>query len=192
MTEPQEEIRTEDTQPDAPAQDPLDALRRENETLQARLIEAESAAESGENNEALLRKAQTENQQLRDRLVSSASEAAINRAAEQLGVPAAMAKMHAHKFTCELDDDGLATLTPDPVEFFQTELKRDPTLRAAVEGLASRRRTDAAAVGAVAVEQADPVELLASLDRSSARKTRFIARHGVKAYLTLCDRARRC
>ena len=46
--------------------------------------------------------------------------------------------------------------------------------------------------GAVDIEKVDSVELIASLDRNPARKTRFIARHGVKEYLRLCDRARRC
>jgi len=109
-----------------------------------------------------------------------------------LGIPTALAKMHSHKFMCRLDSDAQVTITPDPVEFFESELERDPTLRAAVDSLSVNRRSIAAAAGAVDIEKADPIELLSSLDRNPARKTRFIARHGVKAYLELCDRARRC
>jgi len=192
MTESQEEIQIEDAQPTDAPQDMLDTLRAENEGLKARLAEAQLAADSRESSDTLLCQAQTENQQLRSRLSASASGVAVGRAAERLGIPAATARMHAHKFTCELGADGEATVTPDPVEFFQAELKRDPLLRASVDGLAAHQRTIAATVGAIDVEKVDPAELLASLDRNPARKTRFIARHGVKAYLSLCDRARRC
>jgi len=46
----------------------------------------------------------------------------VCRAAEQLGIPAAMGRLHACKFKCELDSGGEATVTPDPVEFFEAEL----------------------------------------------------------------------
>ena len=195
MTESQEEVQTEDAQPTPEVDGPeamLDTLQSENEGLKARLSEAALAAENREDSETLLREAQTENQQLRSRLAASAVRVAVARAAEQLGIPPAMGRLHACKFQCELDAGGEATVTPDPAEYFQAELKRDPTLRAAVEGLAAHQRAAAATVGAVDVEKVDPVELIASLDRNPARKTRFIARHGVQAYLKLCDRARRC
>ena len=195
MTESQEEVRTEDVHPTPPADGPgtmLETLQSENEGLKARLAEAASAAENREDSDTLLREAQTENHQLRSKLAASAVRVAVARAAEQLGIPAAMGRLHACKFQCELDAGGEATVTPDPVEYFEAELKRDPTLRAAVEGLAAHQRAAAATVGAVDVEKVDPVELIASLDRNPARKTRFIARHGVKAYLDLCARARRC
>jgi len=195
MTESREEVQTEDAQlipPDDGSQAMLDALKSENEGLKARLVEAATAAETREDSDTLLREAQTENQQLRSRLAASAIRVAVARAAEQLGIPPAMGRLHACKFQCELDSGGGATVTPDPVEFFEAELKRDPTLRAAVDGLAAHQRAAAATVGAVDVEKVDPVELLASLDRNPVRKTRFIARHGVQAYLELCDRARRC
>ena len=195
MTESQEEVRTEDTQPTPPADGPqamLDTLRSENEGLKARLTEAALAAENREDSDMLLREAQTQNQQLRSRLAASAVRVAVARAAEQLGIPPAMGRLHACKFQCELDAGGEATVTPDPVEYFEAELKRDPTLRAAVEGLAAHQRAAAATVGAIDVEKVDPAELVASLDRNPVRKTRFIARHGVQAYLELCGRARRC
>ena len=195
MSESQEEVQTQDTQPTPPVDGPeamLDTLRSENEGLKARLAETVLAADSREDSDTLLREAHTENHQLRSRLAASAVHVAIARAGEQLGIPPAMGRLHAHKFQCELDAGGEASVTPDPVEFFEAELKRDPTLRAAVEGLAAHQRAAAAAVGAVDVEKIDPVELIASLDRNPARKTRFIARHGVQAYLELCARARRC
>jgi hypothetical protein len=195
MSESQEEIRTQDAQPTPSVDGPqamLDTLRSENEGLKARLAEAARAVDSREDSDTLLREAHTENQQLRSRLAASAAGVAVSRAAEQLGIPAAMGRMHAHKFQCDVDADGEATITPDPVEFFEAELKRDPTLRAAADNLAAQQRASAATVGAVDVEKVDPVELLASLDRNPARKTRFIARHGVQAYLELCSRARRC
>jgi hypothetical protein len=192
MTESQEEIQNEEPQPSQEPQDVLETLRAENEGLKAQLLEAQSATEGRQDSDAQLQEAQTENQRLRRRLTASAADTAVLRAAEQLGIPTALAKMHSHKFTCELDSDAQVTITPDPVEFFESELKRDPTLRAAVDSLSVNRRSIAAAAGAVDIEKADPVELLSSLDRNPARKTRFIARHGVKAYLELCDRARRC
>ena len=195
MTEFQEEVRTEDAQPTPPVDGPgamLDTLRAENEGLKARLAEAALAAEGREDTDTLLREAHTENHQLRSRFAASAVRVAIARAAEQLGIPPAMGRLHACKFQCDVDARGEATVTPDPVEFFEAELKRDPTLRAAAEGFAANQRAAAATVGAVDVEKVDPVELIASLDRNPARKTRFIARHGVQAYLELCDRARRC
>jgi len=195
MTESQEEVQTEDAQPTPPVDGPeamLDTLRSENEGLKARLAEAALAADSREDSDTLLREAQTENQQLRSRLAASAVRVAVARAAEQLGIPPAMGRLHACKFQCELDAGGEATVTPDPVEYFEAELKRDPTLRAAVEGLAAHQRAGAATVGAIDVEKIDPAELVASLDRNPVRKTRFIARHGVQAYLELCGRARRC
>ena len=195
MTESQEEVQTEDAQPTPPDDGPqaiLDRLRSENEGLKARLTEAARAADSREDSDTLLREAHTENHQLRSRLAAVAAGVAVSRAAEQLGIPPAMGRLHVHKFQCDVDADGEATVTPDPVEFFEAELKRDPTLRAAVEGLAAHQRAAAATVGAVDVEKVDPVELIASLDRNPVRKTRFIARHGVQAYLELCARARRC
>jgi len=192
MTESQEEIQVEEAPPIDDSQTTLDTLRAENDGLKTRLAEAEHADDNRQDSETILRDAQNENLQLRSKLTAAARGDAIGRAAEQLGVPAAMARMHAHKFTCELDSAGQATITPDPVEFFQGELQRDPTLQAAVDALAASRRSIAAAAGAVELDTVNPVELLASLDRNPARKTRFIARHGVKAYLELCDRARRC
>lgn len=194
MTESQEEIRTEDTQPTPPPDRPqamLDTLRSENEGLKARLAEAALVAEGREDSETLLREAHTENQQLRSRLAAAAVRVAIGRAAEQLGIPPAMGRILAHKFQCDVDAAGEATVTPDPVEFFEAELRRDPTLRAAADSFAAQQRAAAATVGAVDVEKVDPVELIASLDRNPVRKTRFIARHGVQVYLELCDRARR-
>ncbi len=192
MTESQEEIQTQDTEPTDGPQDMLDRLRSENEGLKANLAQAALTAENHEDSDVLLREAQTENQQLRSKLSSTASAAAVARAAEQLGIPAAMGRLHTSRFQCDIDATGEVTITPDPVEFFEAELKRDPTLRAAVDGLAVQRRAVAATLGAVDIEKIDPVELIASLDRNSVRKTRFIARHGVQAYLELCDRARRC
>jgi len=185
MTESQDEVQTDD-------QCVLDTLRAENEGLKASLAEAAAAIDNRNENQELLREAQAENQQLRSRLIASAADAAVKQAAEQLGIPPAIASLHAHKFNCDLDSSGQATITPDPVEFFESELKRDPTLRSAVDSLAASARAAAAAAGAVDVEECDPMELLTSLDRNPVRKTRFIARHGVKAYLDLCDRARRC
>ena len=195
MTESQKEVQTQAAQPTPPVGEPqtmLETLQSENEGLKVRLAEAASAAEAREDSDTLLREAQTENHQLRSRLAAAAVRVAVARAAEQLGIPPAMGRLHACKFQCELDAGGEATVTPDPVEFFEAELKRDPTLRAAVEGLAAHQRAAAATVGAVDVAKVDPIELLASLDRNPARKTRFIARHGVQAYLELCGRARRC
>jgi hypothetical protein len=192
MTESQEEIQTQEAQPTDGPQDMLDTLQSENQELKARLTEAQSEAGNRQDTVALLDEAETENQQLRSRLATVAAGAAVNRAAEQLGFPAAMARLHAHKFRCDFDADGAECITPDPVEFLQAELKRDPILRAAVDALAAHQRAAAAASGAVDVDKVDPGELLASLDRNPARKTRFIASHGVKAYLSLCDRARRC
>jgi hypothetical protein len=192
MTESQEEIQTQDTQPiDAP-QDMLDTLRAENEGLKASLADAQAATDDRQDSEGLLREAQTENLQLRSRLSATAAHTAVSQAAEQLGVPATVAQMHAHKFRCDIGADGEPTVTPDPVEYFESEMKRDPTMRTAVDDLAAHRRSTAATVGAVDLEKTDPVELLASLDRNPIRKSRFIARHGVKAYLKICDRARRC
>jgi len=99
--------------------------------------------------------------------------------------------MHAHRFRCEIDAEGKVAVAPDPIEYFEAELRRDPSLRAAAESLAAGRQADAVTDGAVDVDRADPAELLAALDRSVAKKTRFIARHGVQAYLELCDRVRR-
>ncbi len=195
MTESQEEVRTEDAQATPPVDGPkamLDALRSENEGLKARLTEAATAADAREDSDTLLREAQRENHQLRSKFAASAVRVAVGRAAEQLGIPPAMGRLHVGKFKCELDGGGEAIVTPDPVEFFEAELKRDPTLRVAVDGLAAHQRAAAATVGAIDVEKVDPVELVASLDRNPARKTRFIARHGVQAYLELCSRARRC
>ncbi|MBT3201164.1 MAG: hypothetical protein HN350_14780 [Phycisphaerales bacterium] len=192
MTESQEEIQVEQAPPVDDQQTTLDTLRAENDGLKTRLAEAQQAADNRQDSDAILRDAQNENLQLRTKLTAAARGDAIGRAAEQLGVPAAMARMHVHKFTCELDADGQATITPDPVEFFQAELKRDPTLQAAVDALAVSRRSSDAASGTVELDSVNPVELLVSLDRNPARKTRFIARHGVKTYLELCDRARRC
>ena len=43
----------------------------------------------------------------------------------------------------------------------------------------------------VDVADADPVELVASLDRRADRKARFIRRHGTQAFLDLAAAARR-
>jgi len=192
MTESQEEIQAEETKPAETQQEVLDTLRAENQRLKDNLAEAQAAIESRRDSETLLGEAQTENQQLRNRLAESAASSAVDQAAEQLGIPSAMARLHASKFTCQIGSDGSAIVTPDPVEFFEAQLESDPTLRAAVDAQASSRRTSAVTAGAVDVAKVDPAELLTSLDRSPVRKTRFIARHGVKAYLELCDRARRC
>jgi hypothetical protein len=192
MTESQEEIQTQDAEPTDGPQDMLERLQSENEGLKDSLAQAALTAENHEDSDALLHEAQAENQQLRSKLAMTASGAAVARAAEQLGIPAAMGRLHASRFQCDIDPAGEVTITPDPVEFFEAELKRDPTLRAAVDGLAVRQRAVAATLGAVDIEKIDPVELIASLDRNPVRKTRFIARHGVQAYLELCDRARRC
>jgi len=192
MTESQEEIRTDQAEPAAEPDEALGVLRGENEGLKTRLAEAADAIESRRDSERLLHEAQDENHRLRARLAASATNAAIAQAAEQLGVPPAIAGIHAHKFKCRLDAEGLATITPDPVEFFESELKRDPMLRSAVEESAAAKRTSAAVDGSMGLDDAPPAELLVSLDRNPNRKTRFIARHGVKAYLDLCDRARRC
>ena len=99
--------------------------------------------------------------------------------------------MHEHKFECEIDEQGCPRVTPDPVEFFQGQLRRNPSLRSAADRYDKGRQASAIANGAVGIDQADPAELIAALDRNVAKKTRFIARHGVQAYLELCDRARR-
>ena len=169
----------------------LEKLQAENEGLKARLEKATSAALEHEELDRRLAEAQMRNGKLRARLAAAAIREAVTGAADQVGISPASARTQEHKFRCDIDDDGRATVTPDPVEFFGDQMRADPSLRAAAEQRAVQQRAAAVADGAVDVEQTDPVELMAALDRSAAKKTRFIARHGVQAYLELCDRARR-
>ena len=169
----------------------LEKLQAENEGLKARLEEAASAAQEHEELDRRLAEAETRNGQLRARLAAAAIREAVMGAADEVGISPASARTQEHKFRCDIDDDGRATVSPDPVEFFGDQMRNDPALRAAADRRAAQQRATAVADGAADVEQGDPVELMAALDRSAAKKTRFIARHGVQAYLELCDRARR-
>jgi len=191
--EAQSESKT--VEPQAPAAEQnesiLTALQTENDALKAQLAEATDASQRRDDQDCLLQDARTENRRLRRQLGAASVRDAVARAAEQVGIAPSMGRIHAHRFRCDIDAEGEVTVTPDPLEYFEAELRRDPRMRAAAKGFAVEQRAAAVADGAVDLDQADPAELLAALDRSVSRKTRFIARHGVQAYLALCDRVRR-
>ena len=131
------------------------------------------------------------NEQLRNRYAQLALADAVRQAAEAVGVPADLAGVYSHRFTCRIDADGAAQIEPNPTEFLLARLKEDPLLQQSAVKAQQHRRASAVVSGVERVDGADPVELMAVLDRDAGKKARFIARHGTEAFVDLAERARR-
>jgi hypothetical protein len=168
----------------------LQQLQEENQQLRRRIDELAEQQAEGEGLTERLGEVERTNDELRRRYAAAALNEAIGRAAQAVGISHEAAAVYAHRFRCEVDTEGEARIEPNPTEFLLEELRDNPLLRDSAQR--HRQHAEAGAVinGAIPAEQADPVQLMASLDRSPARKARFIARHGTQSYLDLAARAR--
>ena len=174
----------------APSQaDTLAALQQENQHLKARIDElvADSAARADDQR---LAQAEQANAQLRQRLTGLALTQGLAQAAANVGLSDQAAGVYAHRFRCTLDDEGRPRIEPNPTEFLLRELQDNPLLKQSAQREASQRQARAVVSGACDVAQADPVELLAALDRDPSRKAQFISRHGSAAFIDLAAKAR--
>lgn len=171
--------------------DVLETLQQENLQLKAEIDRlAEAHSQVGAQRERLA-DAEAANEHLRHRYAHVAMRQALAEAAVNVGLAPEAAGAYAHRFRCEIDADGTARIEPNPTEFLLRELKDNPLLRQSVERARQARSARAVASGAAEVGQADPAELLASLDRNPTRKAQFIRRHGTAGYVDLARRARR-
>ncbi len=170
--------------------DTLAALQQENAHLQARVDELLAAVQDAGAQHDLLEQAERDNAALRTRYASAALNQALAQAAANVGLSAQAAAAYAHRFQCRVAGDGEVRIEPNPTEFLLVEVRDNPLLRQSLQRQASQRQTRAVVNGAAAVDQVDPVELLAALDRDPARKAQFIARHGSAAFIELAAKAR--
>jgi len=193
MTEdaPQAAEAAPETQTAADEADVLATLQQENLQLRAEIDQLGQAQSEASTQQERLADAEAANEQLRHRYASVAMRQALAEAAANVGLAPEAAGAYAHRFRCEIDADGATRVEPNPTEFLLQELKDNPLLRQSVERARQERSARAVASGAAEVGQADPVELLASLDRNPARKAQFIRRHGTAGYVDLARRARR-
>ena len=171
--------------------DTLAVLQQANDALTARIDELlEAQADRAALAEDLTR-AEARNQTLRDRCRDLALAHALGQAAAAAGISHQAAAMFKSRFACTIDDDGQATVEPDPAAVLRSELESNPLLRESVERREADFRAAAVTGGAAEVADVDPVELMTALDRMPVRKARFISRHGPQAFLDLADAARR-
>jgi hypothetical protein len=183
--------QTPEDQTPAPGEaEMLEALQQENAQLKAKMDELVSAQEELADQEERLREAVELNDQLRQRYADVALKQAVGEAATNLGLSREAAGIYTRRFRCEIDADGTARVEPNPTEFLLAELRENPLLRQSVSRGRQERQAAAVVHGAADVDDADPVELLAVLDRHPARKAQFIRRHGTQAFVDLARKAR--
>ncbi len=175
----------------AAPQETLERLQRENDDLQERLAQAMAEAPGSDELDSRLAAAEQENDVLKGKLTQASIAATLSTAGQEVGITAKMAQLYAGEFACEMTPDGEVSVTPDPVEFFRAKIASDPALARSAQIAAGSRLVTAAVNGSVELDGEGAAELMAALDKAPVRKTRFIGRHGVQAYLELCDKARR-
>ncbi len=181
----------EDQAPTPDEANVLDTLQQENEQLKAKIEELVSSQQALEGQQTRLREAETVNDQLRQRYANVALKQALSDAAATLGLSREAADVYARRFRCEIDAEGNTRIEPNPTEFLLAELRDNPLLRQSISRGRQHRQAAAVVHGAAEVDDADPVELLAVLDRNPGRKAQFIRRHGTQAFVDLARKARR-
>ncbi|MEI7834838.1 MAG: hypothetical protein WCK05_00330 [Planctomycetota bacterium] len=169
----------------------LEQLQEENRRLRGQIeqFSEQQAQEDGLSDR--LGEAEQANDQLRRRYAAAALAEGMGRAARAVGISPEAAGAYAHRFRCEVDAEGQVRIEPNPTEFLLEQMRENPLLRESAQRQREAAQARAVIDGAVSAEEADPVSLMTSLDRSAPRKARFIARHGSQGYLALAARARR-
>jgi hypothetical protein len=196
MTEPVPDESHEQTPPDAPAPEPADTdalehLEAENRDLRARVEELDRSRDERDDLARRLERARLEGERLRERHRELALAHAVDEAALGLGVAPEAARLLRGRFRCTLDDQGRPKIEPDPAELLARELGSDPLLRDSASRARRDRGAEAILDGTAEIADADPVDLMASLDRRADRKARFVRRHGTQAFLDLAAAALR-
>lgn len=168
----------------------LDQLQEENRRLRGQIEQLSERQVQDEGLTQRLDEAEQTNDQLRRRYAAAAMTEAMARAAKAVGISPEAAGAYAHRFRCEVDAEGKVQIEPNPTEFLLEQVRDNPLLRESAHRQREAAQARAVIDGAAPAAEADPVALMTSLDRSAARKARFIARHGSQGYLELAARAR--
>jgi hypothetical protein len=166
----------------------LEALREENSQLQGRVEKLSQVEEESRQVAAEMEALQERNRDLRSRYASSLLKDALRQAAGNLGISPAAAMLHVSEFRCELDDEGQASITPEPTPTLREKMKEDPLLASSKRLTQEHDRVSQALVDRNSTQ--DPTKLLNDLDRNPKAKAAFISRHGPRAYMALADSAR--
>ena len=174
----------------APEQAALEQLQEENRRLHGQIEQFSERQARDEGLTQRLDEAEQANDQLRRRYAAAAMTEAMARAAKAVGISPEAAGAYAHRFRCEVDTEGQVRIEPNPTEFLLEQVRDNPLLRDSADRRREAAEARAVINGAAPAAEADPVALMTSLDRSAARKARFIARHGSQGYLELAARAR--
>ena len=174
----------------APEQAALEQLQQENRRLRGQIEQLSERNAQDEGLTQRLDEAEQANDQLRRRYAGAAMTEAMARAAKAVGISPEAAGAYAHRFRCEVDAEGQVRIEPNPTEFLLEQVRDNPLLRDSADRHRETAEARAVINGAAPASEADPVALMTSLDRSAARKARFIARHGSQGYLELAARAR--
>ena len=175
----------------APEADRLEQLEAENESLRRQLEALQAAEEDRQTQAERLRQQAEANQRLRKELAAKALSEAIRAAAGEVGIDVDLALLQAHRFDCQVDDNGVVRIEPNPTETLLKLSKTDPLFRRVNSAVKERRRRRAALDRATAVDESDPVDLIAYLDRNPARRYEFIRRHGREKFFELLRTAKR-
>jgi len=182
MTEPTDVAVSTDAEP----ADELQQLRAENEDLRQQLQALRARADGEPEDAELLAEQRRINEGLRKELAAKALAEALRSAADEVGIDPNLAAAQADRFRCTVHDDGRIDLTPDPVETFRDLARSDPQFANPADTDRPNQQADPAAVN-----ESDPVDLIAWLDRNPAKRYEFIRRHGRGRFFELLRTAKR-
>ena len=169
----------------------LEQLQAENESLRRQLDALRAAGEDRQDHEQRLREHEQANLRLREELADKALAEAVRTAADEVGLDTDLAMLQSHRFTCQVNDEGVARIEPNPTETFLRLSRTDPMFRRISNAVAEQRKHRAAVNQAAAVDATDAVDLIGYLDRNPNRRYEFIRRHGRDSFFKLLRTAKR-